>query len=642
MTVRKTFFSLGILLLASSLLTSAQNNPIPTIDLPLTPAQALPGSAGLTLIVRGTGFVSGSTVNWDGSPRTTTVVSSSQVSAAINASDLAVTQSASVTVSNPSPGGGVSNPAYFEVTTGASSVQYVASSFGFPSDQGGTAIGDFDHDGKLDLAIIQQSGSSSLLLLLGNGDGTFQPPLTQDLGDNSPNSVATTDFNHDGNLDLVTANLNGTISVLLGNGDGTFQFQIDSPSGLGSQGVAVGDFNGDGDEDVAVTSNPPFAVSVLLGLGDGTFRPAIGYPVLGTPASLAAGDFNNDGKLDLVVSSFSGGGTRISVFLGNGDGTFQSGMDAGSEAYGPMVVADFNNDGNLDLAVGFSRYIYIFKGIGNGVFNTPTKLSAKSTPDSLAIGDLNGDGIVDIAFSGENVGVFLGKGDGTFRTGRPFTGLSGAVPLAAGDFNNDGVVDIGTSTGVLMGTTATVSSASLNFGTILVGTMSKPVTISLKNLSGSALAVSGITISGDFSETNTCGTSVPPLSACRITVTFDPLSLGTLNGTLTISDSAFGGTQTVSLTGTGAAPAVSLSPTSLTFGAQQVGTTSLPQYVSLTNTGDTLLTIATIVASGDFAQINSCGTKLPSRPGLHFDRYIHSDSDWNANWSNHHHGQRTG
>src|SRR5260370_20006342 len=118
------------------------------------------------------------------------------------------------------------------------------------------------------------------------------------------------------------SNQRGTVSILLGNGDGTFQPHVDYPVGIGPYSVAVGDLNGDGKLDLVVANYPSvFTVSVLLGNGDGTFKPQVTYPVGRQPISVAVADLNGDGKLDLAVADFTDG--FVSVLLGNGDGTFQ-------------------------------------------------------------------------------------------------------------------------------------------------------------------------------------------------------------------------------------------------------------------------------------------------------------------------------
>src|SRR5207302_408575 len=182
----------------------------------------------------------------------------------------------------------------------------------------------------------------------------FQPAINYASGPN-PQSVAVGDFNGDGNLDLAVANwggTNGTVSALLGNGDGTFQTAVNYAAGLNSISIAVSDFNGDGKLDLVVANSGSTNISVLLGNGDGTFRPAVNYGAETAPYSVAVGDFNDDGKLDVAVANAGSGyyqtGGNVSVLLGNGDGTFQPAINY-SAGVGPYSVAvgDFNGDGKL-------------------------------------------------------------------------------------------------------------------------------------------------------------------------------------------------------------------------------------------------------------------------------------------------------
>ena len=158
-----------------------------------------------------------------------------------------------------------------------------------------------------------------------------------------------------------------------------------------------------------------------------------------------------------------------------------------------------------------------------------------------------------------------------------------------------------------------LSTTSLVFGKQVIGTTSDPQAVSLTNTGTATLTLSSITASGDYAQTNTCGSAVAAGANCQMDVTFTPTAEGSRAGAVTITDDAADSPQTVNLSGTGvaaAAPVVSLSTTSLVFGKQVIGTTSDPQAVSLTNTGTATLTLSSITASGDYAQTNDCGTTV--------------------------------
>jgi hypothetical protein len=319
------------------------------------------------------------------------------------------------------------------------------------------AVGDFNGDGKLDLAIAN-AGSNSVGILLGNGDGTFTLNSSPATGA-SPSSVAVGDFNGDGIPDLAVTNAaSNTVSILLGNGDGTFTLNSTLATGTAPVMVAVGDFNGDGKPDLAVTNSGSNSVSIFLGKGDGTFTLKSTFSsVESGPGVIVVGDFDGDGKLDLAVAEnvlipaplVHG---YVVVFKGNGDGTFTHNGTVGSAAnvtYSSIAVGDFNGDGIPDLAVTdhANGTVSIFTGNGNGVFTLKSTLTTGMWPSSVVVGDFNGDGIPDLAVanyeSGGEVQIFTGNGDGTFTPLSPSPAIgAGLTATAVGNFNSDGKPDL--------------------------------------------------------------------------------------------------------------------------------------------------------------------------------------------------------
>jgi hypothetical protein len=616
-------FSLGITDVAI-----AQQHPVPFINQPLVPDAAKPGGAGFTLTVNGTGFVSGAVVHWNGSARTTTFVSSSKLTASIVALDIATAKTASVTVVNPGPGGGTSDVAFFEVTPPASSVGLAPVSDATADRSYSVAVGDFNGDGKLDLAVADYV-TGTVSVLLGNGNGTFQTHVDYVTG-GLPESVAVGDFNHDGKLDLVVSN-NGsnTVSILLGNGDGTFKPQVEYATGNFPVGVAVADFNGDGELDLAVANNDN--IDIFMGNGDGTFEPAVNYPAGTSPGSPAVGDFNRDGKLDLVVAN--NGSFEINVLLGNGDGTFQPAVSYSTgSAPSSVAVADFNADGKLDLVVANNgssndNTVSILLGNGDGTFKAHVDYgTGSSNPSSVAVGDFNGDGRLDLVVAdlfSTDVRLLLGNGDGTFQAATSYGAGPQPSSVAVGDFDGDGKLDIAVADGnsatvsvLLPATTDSLSETSLTFANQAIGTSSATQTLTLTNtgtlpLIGS-IAMTG-TNAGDFSQTNTCGSIVAAGGKCTISVDFKPTQMGARTASITITDNTSSSPESVALSGTGIiiGPNVTLSPTSLSFTTQVVGTTSAAQSVTLTNLGTAAVSITSIKFTGadpgDFAQTNTCG-----------------------------------
>jgi hypothetical protein len=602
---------------------SAQNNPVPLINQPLVPDAIASGGLAFTLTVNGTGFVSASVVNWNGSARTTTLVSGSQVKAAISATDIAAPSTAWVTVVNPVPGGGVSNVVFLPITNPTASVTMnLASSPATGSNPFSVAVGDFNGDGKLDLAVANE-GSDTVSILLGDGRGNFSLISSPATGV-EPRSVAVGDFNKDGKLDLAVANYYNTVSVLLGDGAGNFTLASSPATGDGPYSVAVGDFNGDGKLDLAVANANSNTVSILLGDGTGSFTLASSPATGSYPESVALGDFNGDGKLDLAVANT--GSDTVSILLGDGTGNFSliSSPATGNYPYS-VAVGDFNGDGKLDLAVANdgSDTVSILLGDGRGNFSLISSPATGIAPYSVAVGDFNGDSNLDLAVSNasDTVSVLLGDGRGNFSLiSSPATG-SEPYSVAVGDFHGDGRLDLatanfssGTVSILLQVPVVTLSSTSLAFGNQNVGSTSNPMSSTLTNSGSATLDISAISVgganAGDFTMTNTCGTIVFGGASCMINVTFTPSALGMRTASVSITDNASGSPQMIALSGMGTAPAVTLAPTSLTFGNQLIDTTSPAQAVTLTNSGTGTLTITSIATSGDFVQTNTCGTTV--------------------------------
>lgn len=265
------------------------------------------------------------------------------------------------------------------------------------------------------------------------------------------------DFNGDGKLDIVYTNgVSHSISVLLGNGDGSFQPAVDYDAGLFPFSLTAGDFNNDGKLDIANT-NQKDALTILIGNGDGSFMPAVttGADDDGRRA-IATADFNNDGNLDIVTSkhgSLRYADKTLTLFWGNGDGTFLAPEYLNSNVWGTSIeLGDFNNDGNIDFAVGhpFSSRIAIYLSNGDGTFQ-PNKdnpgVIATIFNKGFAVKDFNGDGILDIVTTGwsDFGNILLGNGDGTFQRSF-FYGLSSDMrhSIAASDFDCDGKNDFAT------------------------------------------------------------------------------------------------------------------------------------------------------------------------------------------------------
>jgi hypothetical protein len=385
----------------------------------------------------------------------------------------------------------------------------VSYTIGTQTDDGidGVATGDFRGDGRADLAVVHSS-DNTVNVLLNNGDGTFQPAVSYPTAVLGPGFVFAGDFNGDGRLDLAVGGRHPTtthslVSILLGNGDGTFQPAHTYDTGVGSRGMTVGDFLGNGRLDIAVANfamvDPTHtSVGVLLNNGDGTFAPPSVTPVLGPVRSVAAGDFTGDGRADLAVADGLGIDGMLdpnypagmTVLLSNGDGTFTtaghylSPATPGDGIINPEYIStgDLRNNGVTDVIESdYDHNINVFLGNGDGTFRPAVGYDTGAYPRVTAVADLSGNGTPDLVV--DNIGswtdsppeagsvaVLRGNGDGTFQAPVQYTPFNYPNIMALGDFTGGGLPDLavtqvhdGHSVGVLLnqGETLTATGATL-------------------------------------------------------------------------------------------------------------------------------------------------------------------------------------
>jgi hypothetical protein len=291
---------------------------------------------------------------------------------------------------------------------------------------------------------------------------TFMAPVDYTVGSN-PQAVAAADFTNNGIDDLVTcSSSDSTVSILMGNGNGTFQPAHAFATGANPTSVTVGDLTGNGMLDI-VTGNRGYStngpsVSVLMGNGDGTFQAPITFALTNLRndgVSVAIGDMNHDGRLDLVVAGDANASPThgvVDVFLGHGDGTFSlaSATNLSGSWPEPVKLADLNGDGNLDVVapLGLGNVgVALLMGNGNGTLGSPTYVATGANPASVAVGDVNGDGKLDLVtatdFSFGSVSVLLGNGDGTFTDAQSELLDYGAPrAITVGNFNGDTFPDL--------------------------------------------------------------------------------------------------------------------------------------------------------------------------------------------------------
>jgi predicted nucleotidyltransferase len=330
-------------------------------------------------------------------------------------------------------------------------------SMGSDSHPYSIAIGDFNNDTKLDIAVANQ-GTNNVDMLLGNRMGAFVPQKSYESGSDSvPSTVVVGDFNNDGQSEIIVAySETDNIHILVTYDTGYLENQLAYPVGDFPWSVAVGDFNNDTQLDIVVANKYDNNINVLLGCGNGSFTNKRTYSTGSLPESVAIGDFNNDFRLDIVVANI--GNDTVSVFLGYGNGSFanQTTYSTADPFYSYLVawpcsvtVGDFNNDTRLDIVVANNagNEVGVLLGYGNGSFTNITTYSVCASPASVAVGDFNNDARLDIVVAcsySNNVEILRGYGNGSFENQITYsTGpLSAPSSVAVGDINNDKQLDI--------------------------------------------------------------------------------------------------------------------------------------------------------------------------------------------------------
>jgi hypothetical protein len=423
------------------------------------------------------------------------------------------------------------------------------------------AAGDFDGDGSPDLAICDfgdptTADNGNVSILLGNGNGTFQPAVSLSAVNNCT-AVAAGDFDSNGRSDLLvsrsgdsTAGDDGGATVFMSNGDGTFRKGPTLVPGKNPASATANDINADHRLDLIFANRTDSTISILLGNGDGTFQQPVAYTVSNPPSSVEVIDVNGDGKSDLAVFVVF----AADLLLGNGDGTFRHGPSVwlGSLHFA-MAMADFNKDDALDLVIRGCNFLHpsscstsLMVGNLSGGFQPTTVI-----PDILGAfaADLNGDGNLDLAgrtSDGSQLAIALGNGNGTFQ---PRSTLNASANLSIGtlaDLNGDKAPDL-----IAISQTSNSISVLLNTGIDFSMSASAPMQRSLTP-GQSTTAMLSISLLNSFDNPVSLTCSVRPSQAgspvCALSsdsVTFDSSRKATATVTITAgsASAAIGGSD---------------------------------------------------------------------------------------------------
>lgn len=556
-------------------------NPVPGLTALSSPGAA-EGGANFVLGVTGTNFVPGAVVNWNGSARTTSYVSATQVTADIPSTDIASATGAQITVSNPAPGGGTSGA--LTLTLGASTqVGVNPTSLSFSSQSVGTSSG-------AQTISVTNSGQAALhITVSSSGDfsqtNTCSTPIGA--GANCTISVSFTPTVGGSRTGSITIfdNAPGSPQTVSLSGTGLGPAATLSPTSLSFSNQLVSStsapqsvtLNNVGTATLSITSvaaSGQFAVSNNCGTGlagSATCTINVTFSPLQTGSLTGSITITDNAGNSPQTVSLTGVGTEATASLSS-LGVYGPEVQVGQTA--SIGSAVLTNSGNLPLTV-------------TGIVVTGDFAETNNCGSSLAGGN---SCTINLTFTPTSEG-----------------NQTGSLLVTDNASNSPQQVSLN---GVGWAPLVLISPPSLAFSSQPLGSTSGIKSVLLSNTGDAPLSVTSVVAAGDFSQTNTCGASVAAGGACVISVTFSPTATGSRNGSITVTDNATGSPHTVSLTGEVAASALSLSPTSLIFPDTAKGTTSSAQMVTVTNSGTAPLAFTSIGVTGDFAQTNDCGSSL--------------------------------
>jgi len=386
------------------------------------------------------------------------------------------------------------------------------------TNQGATTIvsADFDGDGKPDLMVRSLQGFI-LLKGKGDGTFLTAQTVASN-PNYMTEYLAAGDFNKDGKMDLVSLNEDATVTVLLNGGGGTFTSQqryvagTDLSSGVFVPGIFVMDFNDDGNPDLVLASGHPDAlgpnpmfITVLYGNGDGTFKAAPAFDAGYGSVAMAAADFNGDGLRDVVVAvpgtdPLATGSANLRVLLGKAGGGFQPATELSPGHMRWVTTADVNRDGHADIIAVDTSHVYVWLGNGDGTFQTASSYAVGSNPTFVTTGDLNGDGLPDLVIAYGDLSltsgvpgtvlVLTGKSGGGFNAGVSVPTGVNTIQVALADVNGDGKLDLIADNGGYVGGTAGSLTVSLGKGdgtfqaASSITTLQNPTAITVADVNG--------------------------------------------------------------------------------------------------------------------------------------------------------------